>query len=78
MTGHTPGPWALIEAPSLGWDVESNLFGRVGTIGLLADARLIAAAPEMYAFLKNVIPKGSVYEPEIEALIAKAEGREQP
>jgi hypothetical protein len=53
---HTPGPWTL---QPIGDETECNILGAgrelVATVSD-NDARLIAAAPEMYALLKAQTP----------------------
>lgn len=82
----TPGPWyAALDRSGEDrseWCVRDRISGAYITgwgrvMQSEANARLMAAAPEMLAFL-HAIPKGSIYEPEIEALIAKAEGHQPP
>src|SRR3990167_9469602 len=92
--GHTPGPWE-----SIGTTVKTNSFGGVWTLQSLglniihddtdnADARLMAAAPELLTACKlatkllremdnnkaSVFPVSSKIS-HIENIIAKAEGR---
>jgi hypothetical protein len=88
---HTPGPWtADWNSGSHGYTIAGDhiaigtafsLLGkRYGTGEASANARLIAAAPEMLEALRFVQEHGAVY-PEgeagqrIRAAIAKAEGR---
>ena len=63
MTKHTPGPWVVKSARS-GFYVESQFdvivdsldeCGRYGAIDNEANARLIAAAPELLKALKALI-----------------------
>jgi hypothetical protein len=95
---HTPGKWfahhwgddnsrpiaiqsVRLDGVSLIGQIESNK---------MADARLIAAAPEMLEALKRILPSAIAYEMDnsdhfdedgriafAEATIAKAEGRQQ-
>lgn len=94
MSKHTPGPWKLVrdgQEPSDGWLLvqfrEWSVYSEpmhgdsIGTQE--SDARLIAAAPEMLAALKAVLPvmrrRHLAYSLVIavEEAIAKAEGGEQ-
>jgi hypothetical protein len=84
MTQHTPGPWklgddALIEdaegMPFAGafWDDED-----IPQEVSIANARLMAAAPDLLEALKDMIGRctgADTYFPEAVAAIAKAEGR---
>lgn len=80
-SGHTPGPWRLNErdcAVSIPVGVSGchNAYAYAGT---LANARLIAAAPEMYAALlearEMLREEGWVVLSQISGAIRKAEGR---
>lgn len=95
---HTPGPWTVQSNGPLGtWWVEATGHAKrtvchMSDAGLTergqADARLIAASPELFAVLKEVEasasalltvdpaakPKGTLLR-QIRAAIAKAEGR---
>lgn len=81
MTQHTPGPWAqngnLIEGPD-GETVAYVTAYNTMTPRQKANARLIAAAPELLAALENVManPTTFSFEP-IRAAIAKATGEEK-
>ena len=64
MTQHTPGPWGCEETPeSSHWDwkvTQPRINGRRPYIGIdtfnpEADARLIAAAPEMLEVLQRIV-----------------------
>lgn len=84
---HTPGPWTYdedhnIESPtgrvvSVGWTGYAGESGS-GEIYEEADARLIAAAPDLLEALKAVRDECMGYVPNcaniIDAAIAKAEG----
>ena len=78
MSKHTPGPWRVIGA---GWDERGDAqytLRDVKAIGA-ADARLIAAAPDLLAALKRVLSDDEVAlsRPDYEfarAAILKAEG----
>lgn len=55
MTNHTPGPWEIIQLPSMEYRIDA----KVGTIHVcpaiangLSDARLISAAPDLYVALR--------------------------
>ena len=88
MTRHSPGPWAFMP----GKDHHDNVFTvgrlhrRVASVFAAtevddenaANARLIAAAPEMLAALKMVLQHGRIDDSEsrmaqVAAAIAKAE-----
>ena len=66
MNKHTPGPWKAEPAHRLGFVVYANVEpyvvvesaddeGRYGAIALEADARLIAAAPELLEALEDLV-----------------------
>jgi len=81
MTTHTPGPWTAT-ATKHRTIITSHDGTRVAECDSLsaADARLIAAAPEMYEALKAIMASvaGCVRNPEYEAAraaIARAEGK---
>lgn len=87
MSKHTPGPWAFVQGGSGDfptWNV------RIATRGVItlpptasmetmdADARLIAAAPELLEALRPIAERGEISAKIIakaRAAIAKAEGR---
>ncbi len=100
MAGHTPGPWTV--SPLNGRDVgpvraftfEGTDVQQLQSVALVraraesdANARLIAAAPELLAALKTVKPWFELWLPDaigpaeqnllrlVDAAIAKAEGR---
>ena len=58
MNTHTPGPWNAVQTPESGyfeWTVRGErLSVGVDTDNAKADARLIAAAPELLAALQVV------------------------
>lgn len=87
MSGHTPGPWT-VEADSLGFPTKVTAQGFYGsqaliarTFGVLSNARLIAAAPELLEACKRLVERAAEDNPddwafiEAEAAIAKAEGK---
>ena len=100
MSQHTPGPWAfrkgnytpkwredtyLVETGNL----EHQEGGQIAHLCLEANARLIAAAPEMLDFistdLMNFWPDKVQAHPDVKILLAKArallariEGRDEP
>ena len=101
MTGHTPGPWEALpwerESGGQDWNIwgprPSNHPGHPdleGDVGSEADARLIAAAPEMLAALKDARSAVAVMtndegerdapiqnlQGRLDTAIAKAEGQE--
>lgn len=75
-TKYTPGPWHVTDAT---WDDDGNV--RYTLTGIkdakIADARLIAAAPEMLIALEhclNWLPEDCAAACEARAVIAKATG----
>jgi len=94
MTQHTPGPWTIgsrtdggcwrvIDAPT--WDAFAKVVikmtdAKADSEQGLANARLIAAAPEMLEMLKRLDNSleslGRSYRLQIREVIAKAEGRD--
>lgn len=73
-TKHTPGPWLLDTAKSLIYNPQNNSgIARLVSAGTTDDARLIAAAPELLAFVEECL-KLQFMVPEATALIAKATG----
>lgn len=91
---HTPGPWIARQFISGHWEVcEDDTSNRIAGVDGRddgANARLIAAAPELLSTLKAVLTlcesRGKAFghasrsqtESEAWALIAKAEGSEVP
>ena len=87
MSTHTPGPWVAV-APGADWLVRAS-DGRSFVVGDAiyhpengANARLIAAAPDLLRGLKYYVEHAELYsgydEAEVraaDAAIAKAEGR---
>lgn len=84
MTAHTPGPWAVEDARRV---LGSTDYGRsvMRDAEVEANARLIAAAPDMLAALRRLLDcpalrlEGHEYEDELAIdlarhAIAKAEG----
>ena len=81
---YTPGPW--IVRPDLSIETGQSGITVAGLVDMPADARLIAAAPAMYALLKRAAISLQEYcaeingdmndslACEIEATIAQAEG----
>jgi hypothetical protein len=60
MSGQTPAPWHLIQGPpSDGYWIESGVNYvakvQVATVRTLADAQLIAAAPDLAAALAKLL-----------------------
>lgn len=57
MNAHTPGPWKFGELSESVIDSSGRLVAsldeRSGDLNVIEDARLIAAAPEMFAALKD-------------------------
>jgi hypothetical protein len=86
MSKHTPGPWEardfsgdqyVIWGPEFGGGRHALIATCTGP-NLEANARLIAAAPEMLAALKRAygfLEKGSRAYEQVRAAISKAEGR---
>ena len=79
---HTPGPWTL-STDARGYDIVTGANGSQvlkGTMCMVTDARLIAAAPEMLAVLQAVADYwagGDVpaeLDAQMRAVIAKATG----
>ena len=54
MSEHTPGPWEAFNHQHAGWDITSTTGWIVDDCGVngAANARLIAAAPELLAAIK--------------------------
>lgn len=101
MSTHTPSPWkALIDWPTACFpghlvkacdEIESPICAipRSGNRNSVADAKLIAAAPELLEILKAILPMAGVAEcfsdcdgldalrERAQTAIAKAEGREE-
>jgi hypothetical protein len=89
MAGHTPGPWNVGKGQwphAFSWVITSADMPNPGSpLAILqdfddaaeADARLIAAAPEMYEALKAIVegPPGEGLFSRARAAITKAEGR---
>ena len=81
MSEHTPGPW--VQFCDHGRTIAIMPAGRPGAIckftqkcgPTIANARLIAAAPDMLAALKYCVIERSEWLTEARAAIAKAEGR---
>ena len=86
MSGHTPGPWSVIGGIG-GWMVAAGPGPRVvrgsGGIPNEADARLIAAAPQLLAacvaILESAADKPTLWNTaalnRVEAAVDAAEGR---
>jgi len=84
-TQHTPGPWrhaslSQVTAPSLGI-VASVRFNELTDAQVIANARLIAAAPELLEFLQKILSAPgtidgdkAVYLEQARYVIAKATG----
>lgn len=86
MTGHTPAPWVAkaraVDSTGqddyfLGWDITGPPEAQRGQFARAADARLAAAAPELYEALKAMLNPDTEGDIDI-AMVAlrKAEGRE--
>ena len=81
MSKHTPGPWTFVHEGGIdgGYFIDAKEDVVVLPRGRLneADARLIAAAPDLLAALKAVMEAAEKWSPAIDqgrAAIAKAEG----
>jgi hypothetical protein len=90
MSKHTPGPWAQDPTGDIGWWQIGTLDRPVATVDAgdfwpiaeaQANARLIAAAPEMLAACRMVLEMAVAWQPltpgdiaEVKAAVAKAEG----
>lgn len=90
MSAHTPGPWSFVQSGTGDFPVWNV---RIGTRGLItlpatadmetmdADARLIAAAPELLEALQKIVAESDADEwngvstSKARAAIAKAEGK---
>lgn len=55
----TPGPWQVAVPPGRSWITTVYGTETVALVDKLADARLIAAAPEMLALLRNAVDSES-------------------
>lgn len=88
---HTPGPWKLDDQPGCrpikggksGKHKQAQYTEVAWTVGLWdddedrANARLIAAAPEMYDLLASMKEHGMPNPERIEAVLAKARGQHE-
>ena len=85
---HTPGPWAVFHGMVVTANADGSIPPTTQVLGYMngmrdADARLIAAAPELLAALKAICAADDVKSladlvtvlPDARAAIAKAEGR---
>ena len=93
MSNPTPGPWQLVTAAGCapmvikpGVHDICKMSGSGSHAGVIADARLIAAAPELLDALQNLLDMDVAYQrgPAVEnavefasAAIAKATGEQQ-
>lgn len=93
MSAHTPGPWVVAHelrpTDEMVADLENGTYvvveGRTGLGNFMADARLIAAAPDLLAALQAIVdqeqhdgqPETHMHDMAdiARAAIAKAEGR---
>ena len=90
MSGHTPGPWRSERTPAsayFDWTVmAASGKGRTMQIGIdtdntEADARLIAAAPDLLQALQSALERplrveGDTWWTEVRAAVAKATGEQ--
>ena len=81
MSNHTPGPWTVVPANgamgNVGFCVKSGSSDLI-VKGSEANARLIAAAPELLAMAKDMLEHvgpQSYAGKNLAVLIARAEGR---
>jgi len=75
MSKHTPGPWDIIDQYIIAGD--ESVICQWESYSDEADARLIAAAPDMLKALKTIARCGSIDDDwlvPVRAAIAKAEG----
>ena len=78
MSKHTPGPWFAVEYGGF-WEiqedhfysVEDNLLDQEKCENAEANARLCAAAPEMYSMLKGVVDGNTLDPAIVEELLNK-------
>jgi len=90
MSKHTPGPWTIRSIPGHLFELRDAhndpiLKIRGGMLPILADSRLIAAAPEMLEALSRLVKAINVPTPDplivmatieqAKAAITKAEGK---
>jgi hypothetical protein len=85
MSAHTPGPWRVARLRSGAWavvdrgtrDIVPSIFTQRDGGEDEANARLIAAAPDLLAALKYLLELGGDDDRRItaDAAIAKAEGK---
>ena len=87
MSGHTPGPWRIVQEDGY-WVVRAANYDAVCRLYAGGNGDLIAAAPDLLALLKllrddwfephyglNDIGYAALLRDRIRAAIAKAEGR---
>ena len=80
----TPGPWVNRGAKISTWKPFARSYNVIATVEQEKDARLIAAAPEMYEMLKELesgihlarARKGSKTIDKLREVLAKVEGGE--
>lgn len=80
MSNHTPGPWEVLGTDGDEWVISRrDTDGKRRTLAHVyqrADARLIAEAPNTLEALKRC-RAGTITWAEVDAALAKAEGRTQ-
>lgn len=88
MAGRTPGPWIVGPADAIQWDGEVTVYpiqpeddprGWIAETYTEANARFIAAAPDMPPLLERslpYLPMGLAWE--IQAVLARANGKPEP
>ena len=86
IAGHTPGPWKVFEPIARGEDLDVEIYSDeqeyIGAVGIerginnaMANARLIAAAPDLLAFAEataHTFGADTMIGKEARAAIAKA------
>lgn len=81
MSNFTKGEWKYEKGDGNYWTIQSVQAEQIGDCINEANARLIAAAPEMYEILKRIDTAQDNYEvaaaeSEISALLARIDGEE--
>ena len=83
MTKFTPGPWIVAQPSWYDWQAEYKIYKHDGNFPALfnqpeihaANARLIAAAPELYEALQKVLDNETSQDfGAISALLARIDG----
>jgi hypothetical protein len=82
-TKHTPGPWRVEHGRTVQIHGGNHWIAtlKCGSCPAheIGNARLIAAAPEMYEALRAIVDdlQGLTHEPTVRAILAKIEGESQ-